>query len=363
MSNSTKQSAASPHNHHHHRPKSVFRIEFEYFWFRFFRALLRLLPLKLAYPLARTLGTIGYYFAEKRRTRTIQHLMHAGLARDRKSAAKLARQVARQFAMFGVEIFKKDQCFDLGKVTLTGDAETIRRCFGHDGRPGEQNFILITAHYGSWELSGGAIAALAGRHLVSLMRKFSNPKIGEEILRIRRSPEHELVDKQGGIRTVLRALRGGKNIAILPDQHASHRDGVEGTFFGQPCRTHSSPALLHLKTGVPILPEVARRLPGDDCRFEIDVAPLIVYRPTGDTAHDVAVLTQRCNDALEKLIRKDPTQWLWAHRRWLNINREQKNPQISPKAIEICGKTDYITASAQLQTTPGKGRPVPEAVK
>lgn len=318
------QSAESPHHHHHHRPKSAFRIGFEYFWFRFFRALIRLLPLKLAYPLARFLGTVGYCFAGTRRRRTIQHLMHAGMAKDLPSARRIALQVARQFAMLGLELFKKDQCFDLAKVSLTGDEETIRRCFAHDGSPGEQNFILVTAHYGCWELSGGAIATLSGRNLVSLMRKFSNPKIGEAILKVRRTPNHELVDKQGGIRTVLRALRNGKNIAILPDQHASHRDGVEGTFFGQPCRTHSSPALLHLKTGVPLLVEVARRLPGDDFRFELDVAPLIRYEPTGDKAHDVAVLTQRCTDELEKLIRKDPTQWLWAHRRWLNINRDDK---------------------------------------
>ena len=328
-----------------HKPKSVLKIEWEYFWFRFFRTLIRLLPLKIAYPLARQLGVLGYFLASVRRKRTIRHLLHAGVAKDLASAKKLALQVARQFAMLGVELFKKDQCFDIGKVSLTGDAETIRRCFGHDGKPGEQNFILITAHYGCWELSGSAIAELSGRTLVSLMRKFSNPKIGEAMLKIRRSPGHELVDKQGGLRTVLRALRSGKNIAILPDQHASHRDGVEGTFFGQPCRTHTSPALLHIKTGVPILVEVARRLPGDDFRFELDVAPLIQYQPTGDKAHDAAELTQLCTDALEKLIRKDPTQWLWAHRRWLNIDREQKNPQNSPPGIEICAKKGYITAS------------------
>ena len=203
-----------------HKPKSALRITWEYFWFCFFRALIRLLPLKVAYPLARQLGMIGYCFAATRRKRTIEHLMHAGVAKDLASAKRIARQVARQFAMLGVELFKKDQCFDIGKVSLTGDAETIRRCFGHDGQVGERNFILVTAHYGCWELSGSAVAALSGRHLVSLMRKFSNPKIGAAMLKIRRSPEHELVDKQGGIRTVLRALRSGKNIAILPDQHA-----------------------------------------------------------------------------------------------------------------------------------------------
>ncbi|MHB9138890.1 MAG: lysophospholipid acyltransferase family protein [Victivallaceae bacterium] len=115
-------------------------------------------------------------------------------------------------------------------------------------------------------------------------------------------------------------MRGNKTIAILADQHASSNEGVETTFFGQPCRTHTSPSLLHLKTGIPIMPEITRRV-DDKCNFEFIVADLIKYEPTGDKEKDIRTVTQMYTTALEKMIAQYPEQWMWVHRRWLNIHR------------------------------------------
>lgn len=136
----------------------------------------------------------------------------------------------------------------------------------------------------------------------------------------RRGPNHELAEKEGGIRDALRALRKGKHIAILADQHASRREaGVEATFFGHPARTHTSPALLHLKTGVPIAPEITRRV--GPFQFEFVFGKLIEFQPTGDKERDIRTLTQLYTSELERLIADQPEQWLWAHRRWLDIDR------------------------------------------
>ena len=307
---------------HHKHEESRWRIRLEYYPLKLLYHIIRLLPLPCAYRFARFIGRLLYRVDSLHRKRTVEHILHAKVTADPKAARKMARRVFEHFSMLLIEIFKADQCFDLNKVRLVGDPETIRRCFPHDGQPAGESCIIVTAHYGNWEIAGGAMALLAGNPLVSLMRPFSNPLIGEMILRNRRTPVHEVLDKSGGIRGVLKALRTHKNIALLIDQHAAESEGVENVFFGQPCRTHTSPALLHLKTGITIMPEVTRRLPGDRFEFEMEVGPLIDYKPTGDTAKDVQLLTQMCTDALEKLIRKEPEQWLWAHRRWLNINRK-----------------------------------------
>jgi KDO2-lipid IV(A) lauroyltransferase len=98
---------------------------------------------------------------------------------------------------------------------------------------------------------------------------------------------------------------------------------VDTVFFGQPCKTHRTPALLHLKTGIPIVPELTRRV-GDDFSFEIVLGPMIEYTPTDDKEHDIQVICQMCTTALEKMIAEQPEQWLWPHRRWININREHR---------------------------------------
>ena len=62
---------------------------------------------------------------------------------------------------------------------------------------------------------------------------------------------------------------------------------------------------------------------GDNFNFDLRVGKLIRYTPTGDKEKDVQAVTQMCISALEKLIREDPIQWLWAPRHWLDINRRQ----------------------------------------
>ena len=289
-------------------------------------ALARMLPLPAARRAARVVFRVGSHlpFLPFRR-RSIQHIIHAGVRTDRKSAEELAKRVYGQFSQLGVEVFKFDQCFDPAKFRCVGEEAVLDRFIRPDasGRSPEP-FIMITGHYGNWEVLGAGLTAITRRPLVSLMRPFSNPLIEKLVMKVRSGELRRLVynDRQMPLRPILRALREGACVTVAMDQHASRREGIETTFFGQPCRTHKTPALLHLKTGIPILPLFCRRLPGDDFSFELLCGHVIEYRATGDKKADVRAITQRCNDELQRLIAADPEQWLWAHRRWLNINRK-----------------------------------------
>ena len=266
------------------------------------------------------------FFDRKHSRRAVQHLLHTGVAKNEQEAFEIARRTYHNFSMLLVEIFKMDQIIDLDDISVTGNESTIEKACVI-GSKDNINVIIVTAHYGNWELAGSAWAHNFGIPMVSIMRRFGNPLIGECILKSRTSDIHQCVYKEGGIKGLLKALRKGKTIAILADQHASTREGgILTTFFGQPCRTHPSPAILHLKTGVPIVPEITRRKP-DGKGFEFVVGDLITYTPTGDKEADIKAVTQMYTTALEKLIGEQPDQWLWAHRRWLNINRKGYIPE------------------------------------
>ena len=86
--------------------------------------------------------------------------------------------------------------------------------------------IIITAHFGNWEVAGEAFSEKARRPMLSMMRSFGNPLIGRMILAHRAGKMHELVDKTEGIRPVLRAINKGKNVTMLIDQHAAGSEGV-----------------------------------------------------------------------------------------------------------------------------------------
>ena len=298
--------------------KSKFTIWVEYIPFLIFYKFMRLIPLKAAYALSSFFIGCGYYLDARHRKRTINHMLHAGIVKDRKEAVKLAKKCWHEFSMLLAEIFKMDQCYDKAKITVSGPPESVREFYKETAK--FKTHILGVAHYGNWEAAGHAYCELSGRTMASMMRPFDNPKIGELILSHRASPLHQLIPKNLGIRQGLKALNEGRVFTVLIDQHAAHSEGVETIFFGHPCRTHKTPALMHLKTGHPLIPEVTRRLPGKDFRFEIVLGNMIKYEPTDDKERDVQVVTQMCTTELERLIREQPEQWMWAARRWLDAD-------------------------------------------
>ena len=306
--------------------KSVprWRRSFEFGAFRFFYGLFRRIPLAAAYRIAHAVFLLFYWLDLRHRRRLISHLLHAGVVKSRPEAAVYSRRVLREYSKLFVEIVKQDQHYDLRKIRVTGPQKSIDYLFSKD-RP-NHNVILVSAHYGNWEINGISISELSGVPMCSVVRPFDNPAIGEFINANRRSRLHDIVGKDGCLRPLLRMLKRGGTVNLLIDQHASRTEGVETVFFGHPCRTHISPALLHLKTGVPILPEITRRV-NDDFEFEIVLGDLIEYQPTGCRRHDVREITQLCTTGLEQLIVQDPVQWMWVARRWLDINRSRKNTE------------------------------------
>lgn len=300
------------------KEKSKFVIWVEFIPFFLLYGFVRILPLKVAYAISSWIIGCAYYLDLRHRNRTINHILHAGIVKTRKEAKKLAKKCFHEFSMLLVEIFKMDQCYEKAKITVTGPPESIR-----EFNPATSKFkthILGVAHYGNWEVAGHAYCDVSGRIMYSMMRPFDNPKIGDLILSHRASPLHKLIPKNLGIRQGLKALNEGSIFTVLIDQHASRNEGVETIFFGHPCRTHKTPALMHLKTGYPMIPEITRRLPGKDFRFEILLGNMIKYEPTDDKERDIQVVTQMCTTELERMIREQPEQWMWAARRWLDAD-------------------------------------------
>ena len=307
-------------------------MEVEYRLFLLIPLLIRALSLKQAYALAKICACIFYLVDFKHRNRAIAHILHSGIRTTLPEAKELAKANFLHMLKVFIEVVKCDQI-----VT----PENYHEYFSHDSEDSEfarmmdpehpVTAILASAHLGNWELAGNIYTLMSGQNLCSIMRPLANQKLGEYFYSHRMSKKHTTVSKEKGIRPLLAALNRGDSIAIVSDQHASSREGVEITTFGHPARAHMSVALLHLKTGYPILPVLAIRM-DDNFHFKMTGAAPIRYKPTGDKEHDVKEITQLYTNAFEELIRKYPDQWLWAHRRWLACNRNyQKKDDANDK--------------------------------
>ncbi|HJO96148.1 MAG TPA: lysophospholipid acyltransferase family protein [Victivallales bacterium] len=304
------------------KKKSLFVQNVEYFFILIFIGIIRYLPLKIAFKFSVFFSNIAYILDGHHRKRTIQHLMHAGVAKDIVEAKKIAKKNFNHFGKIFVEIVKIDQY-----LTPENIHEHITWKYmnegGEEALQNPKGVIFAGAHYGNWEVSGLGASALL-RPMLSVMRPFDNKKLGDYIRSKRTMFNQDVCSKENAIKHLLKALRAGKAVGILSDQHASTAEGVETIFFGHPARTHFSAALLQMKTGASLVQGIARRL-NDNFDYEFVISgPFKLDKTTGDKMKDLQILTQKFTTALEVQIKQQPEQWVWCHRRWLDINRKKK---------------------------------------
>jgi KDO2-lipid IV(A) lauroyltransferase len=190
------------------------------------------------------------------------------------------------------------------RVAGLGDASGVFA----DGR----GVMFLSAHLANWEMMPIA-GQERGFEGATVVRHPNNPYVARWIARQRalRGPQ-EQIGKHSGARRIFAQLRGGKAIYMLVDQ--KNDEGMAVPFFGRDAMTTPVPAALALKTGARILFASNHRLGGS--RFEITVHPGPDFQPSGDEARDIRTLTQTITAHIEDIIRRDPAQWLWIHRRW-----------------------------------------------
>ncbi len=78
--------------------------------------------------------------------------------------------------------------------------------------------------------------------------------------------------------------------------------------------TTPAPAALALRLAVPVVFASNKRLGG--ARFRVTMHPPLQFTPSGDHDADVMAMTAAINLSMEEMVRADPSQWLWIHRRW-----------------------------------------------
>ena len=177
--------------------------------------------------------------------------------------------------------------------------------------------LLLTGHFGNFEVStvAGITQFPQYRGKFHFVRRPLQPRLLNSLVtwRFRRAGFGTFA-KRGSLDAIIEALTGGAVVVYAFDQHAGKKDGVTVDFFGYPCGTFKSVALLALSTGVPVIPAYSWREPDGShvLRFE-EPLPLIDGEDVGQ-----AILrnTRAYNEVLERMLLRHPEQWIWMHRRW-----------------------------------------------
>jgi KDO2-lipid IV(A) lauroyltransferase len=175
--------------------------------------------------------------------------------------------------------------------------------------------ILVTAHFGNWELHAIAHGYRIGKlHVV--VREQANPFLNQWLDRTRKISGNAVIDKSRALRRMRTLLREGESVAVVVDQNVPLEDAVFVDFFGRKAATTPVPAWFALKTGAAIVPAFSYPLPGG--RYRAVYEPEIDVEPYRGLDRDLALvaLTQKLASVQEARIRKAPELWMWMHRRW-----------------------------------------------
>lgn len=178
----------------------------------------------------------------------------------------------------------------------------------------QHGVLFLTPHLGCFEITARAYANVFGVTRAPMTVLFRPPKkawLRDWVMQARtRAGLRTAETSMAGVRQMLRALKNGESVGLLPDQVPPMGQGVWAPFFGQAAYTMTLSVRLAQQTGAAVLLAWGERLSwGRGYRVHVERLPR-------DLPQDPILATAVINGAMEALIRRCPQQYLWAYARY-----------------------------------------------
>ena len=256
------------------------------------------------------MGLFIYYLDTKHRYVALSNLK---MAFGKKLASSDLRNMARRtFMHFGfllVDIIKFSSLSERSKTALIqheGEENLIAALQEKKG------VILLTAHYGSWEIISFFVSKLG--KLNAIARALDNKLLERALFKLRTNLGIKIIYKHQATKLILQSLRAKEIVAFLIDQNVQKHQAVFVDFFGHKTATTPSLAAFFLKTKAPIVPVFCFPIPSH--HYSIQILEPLKIELEGDYNQQVLKITQICTNIIEAQIRKNPAYWFWLHNRW-----------------------------------------------
>ena len=169
--------------------------------------------------------------------------------------------------------------------------------------------IFVSGHFANFELMSMEITK-RNIKLATIYRPLNNLFLNPfmEFLREKYVCKNQIKKGIKGVRNAIEYLKKGYSIALMIDQRVS--EGEKINFFDQDALTTTLPAQLSIKFDLVIMPVFIQREINDNFTIEF-------HKPIDNKNFKNKIeLTKELNNILEKMIKKNPSQWIWTHNRW-----------------------------------------------
>jgi Kdo2-lipid IVA lauroyltransferase/acyltransferase len=183
--------------------------------------------------------------------------------------------------------------------------------------------MFVSAHFGSFELTPTVFKHVIQRRLNFVVRPLKQPQIDRWWNAKREFWGSKTVARDGAIRAMLKALRDNECIGLLFDQNVREAHGMFVEWFGRLACTTRAVGMLAVKTRVPVFVTNVAYKPGivdgkPRLQFLLKRIPIedVVSDEDKSVEEREVEVTRRCVHEIERIIRAQPEDWFWLHRRW-----------------------------------------------
>ena len=258
------------------------------------------LPLSVLHRLGALLGWIIYLTSKRYAARLRENLKYSGI----EGGDLLLHTNVREAGKGVMELPW------VWKRSLVEVVASVKRIHGWEhleaANAQGKGVVMLTPHIGCFEVIGLYVAA--HQPFTCMYRPPRYPSLDKIMHQGRGRGQMKLVPADlGGVRHLLKALKRGEAIGVLPDQVPGNGEGEWAPFFGRPAYTMTLIGRLIQVSGAPVVMCHSERLP-DGEGFALYFSPLI-FDPEQS-------IPKQMNESLETVIRKHPAQYLWSYNRY-----------------------------------------------
>ena len=173
----------------------------------------------------------------------------------------------------------------------------------------DEQAVFVSGHFNNFELMAMEIER-SGINLCAIYRPLNNPFLNVIMENIRKKYicKNQIKKGKSGTRELLNLFKKKFSVALMIDQRVSEGESIK--LFNHPAKTTTIPAQLVKKYGCRIMPVYIERI--KNTNFKLSFNKPIKF----NDELSLEQITLELNKILEKMILKNPSQWIWSHDRW-----------------------------------------------
>lgn len=303
----------------------------EYLFVRLFDFGIRYLPEWFLFRFADFLGWV----MDKLKYRKDVIDINLNIAFPEKSESERARirhDFYRHFTRFFVIEFNRSPYytnrFIEHRITVE-NADLIRRYSG-------QQMMFLSGHIGEFTLGSMIVMHILQDTVNVIIKQQKNPLTNAFFVNMRRRCNQKAIYAKGAIKNCLKVLKNGEHLGFLNDQNAGEK-GILAPFFGvDTSNMYGLPIFAREFPQMPLIMTYCTRL--KDGYYSVWFEEL--HRPKTDDPEEFArEIVTAYNQKIEAVIRQNPSQYLWSHRRWPLTHygiqsKKSASPDVSQNPID-----------------------------